>query len=62
MNATMEMPSKAATAADLLELSFLLPAWQVHALADSAEAQGISIGQLLRSVISQLTRTQQSMN
>ena len=47
---------------EMLELSVLLPTWQVHALADAAEAQGVSIGQMLRSVISQIARPRQSAN
>jgi hypothetical protein len=64
MNATLEMPLKPniGIGPELLELSVLLPTWQVHALADAAEAQGVSIGQMLRSVISQITRAQQSAN
>lgn len=36
---------------ELLEMSLLLPAWQVAALDDLARSQGLTIGQMLRRVI-----------
>jgi hypothetical protein len=41
---------------DLLELALLLPRWQVLALEELAKSRGVSIGQMLRRLISELLR------
>ena len=46
---------------DLLELALLLPRWQVLALEELAKSRGVSIGQMLRRLISELLR-EQGMN
>ncbi len=38
---------------EVAELPLLLPAWQVNALEQAAQAQGVTVGQLLRQVVSQ---------
>lgn len=34
------------------ELSLLLPSWQIQALAEAAEAQGLTVAQYLRRLVS----------
>ncbi len=46
---------------EVAELSLLLPAWQIAALEQAAEAQGITVGQLLRRVVNR-TLTQLSLH
>jgi len=41
---------------DLLELALLLPRWQVLALEELAKSRGVSIGQMLRRLITELLR------
>ena len=36
---------------DFLELSLLLPSWQLFALDDLARSRGLNVGQLLRRLI-----------
>jgi hypothetical protein len=36
---------------EVTELSLLLPAWQIGALEQAAQAEGITVGQLLRRSI-----------
>ena len=36
---------------EMAELSLLLPAWQVSALEQAAQAEGITVGQLLRRLV-----------
>ena len=43
---------------EVTELSLLLPAWQIGALEQAAQAEGITVGQLLRRSINR-TLTQQ---
>lgn len=43
-----------ATDADYLELSLLLPRWQVFALDDLARSRGQNIGQMMRRLIGDL--------
>jgi hypothetical protein len=47
--------------ADVTELSLLLPAWQVSALEEAAQAEGITVAQLLRRVVNK-TLVQLSLN
>ncbi len=42
------------TDADYLELSLLLPRWQVFALDDLARSRGQNIGQMMRRLIGDL--------
>jgi hypothetical protein len=37
--------------AEVTELSLLLPVWQVSALEQAAEAEGITVAQLLRRIV-----------
>jgi hypothetical protein len=37
---------------EVMELSLLVPAWQVAALEQAAQAEGVTVAQLLRRVIS----------
>lgn len=39
---------------ELMELSLLLPSWQVTALDSLAKTQGLSIGQMIRRTITTL--------
>lgn len=41
---------------DFLELSLLLPSWQLNALGDLAERNGMNVGQLLRRLIGNMLR------
>jgi hypothetical protein len=43
--------SKTMSESDFLELSLLLPRWQLHGLAEVAERRGMNVGQLLRRLI-----------
>ena len=36
---------------DVAELSLLIPAWQIGALEQAAEAEGITVAQLLRRAV-----------
>jgi len=56
-----ETPLLDALDCEVAELSLLLPAWQVGALEEAAEAEGITVGQLLRRVV-QRTLTQRSLH
>lgn len=54
-NATLELPKpRRSGLPEMSELSLLLPAWQVRELADVADARGMTVGQLMRSVIQQM--------
>jgi hypothetical protein len=44
------------TASEFVEMSMVLPTWQMNALADLAARQGMTIGQLLRRSITRLVR------
>lgn len=50
MNSSSPAPAVAAEP-DFLELSLLLPRWQLCALNDLAQQRGLSVGQLLRRLI-----------
>ena len=39
---------------EMAELSLLLPSWQMRELADAADAQGMTVGQFMRSFIQQM--------
>src|SRR5438309_10728714 len=47
---------RGATEPEFIEMSMHLPAWQIEALANLAERQGLTIGQLLRRWIARLVR------
>jgi hypothetical protein len=47
--------------AEVTELSLLLPAWQVDALEQAAQAEGITVAQLLRRVVNK-TLVQMSLH
>lgn len=53
-NATFEMPPRRPVAAEMAELSLLLPAWQIRELADVADARGMTVGQFMRGFIQQM--------
>jgi hypothetical protein len=38
---------------DVEELAFLLPSWQVTALAEVAESQGLTVAQFMRRLVNQ---------
>ena len=40
--------------AEIVELALLLPAWQAQALANAASQRGMTAGQMLRRVISDI--------
>jgi hypothetical protein len=44
-------PDLGAADADIVEVSFLLPGWQVAALEATAHAQGLTTGQMTRRLI-----------
>ena len=46
---------------DVAELSLLLPAWQVGALEQAAQAEGITVAQLLRRTVNR-TIAQMTLN
>ena len=46
---------------EVTELSLLLPVWQIDALDQAAQAEGITVAQLLRRVINK-TLTQAPLN
>ena len=46
-NATRRAPDES----DVAELSLLVPAWQIGALEQAAEAEGITVAQLLRRAV-----------
>ena len=50
----------AMTAPEFVEMSMVLPTWQMEALAELAARQQISIGQLLRGCIARLVREAES--
>jgi hypothetical protein len=52
--------SSARTESEFVEMSMVLPAWQMEALATLAASQEISIGQLLRRAIARLVRDVES--
>ena len=41
---------------DMAELSLLVPAWQIQAVAEEAQQQGVSPGQFLRQLLQQALR------
>ncbi len=43
---------------DVVELPLLLPRWQVDALEEAANEQGMTTGQMIRRVISSMFRPQ----
>ena len=53
MNADRNVLDAAPAEAEVAELSLLLPRWQAIALQEEASERGLSIGQLLRRLISQ---------
>jgi hypothetical protein len=42
---------------EMAELSLLLPSWQMRELADTADAKGITVGQLMRGFIQQVLQS-----
>ena len=48
------------TEPEFVEMSMVLPSWQMDALSQMAESQHISIGQLLRGCITRLVRDRES--
>jgi hypothetical protein len=46
-NATRRSPDES----EVAELSLLVPAWQISALEQAAEAEGITVAQLLRRAV-----------
>lgn len=42
---------------DVIELSLLLPRWQVDALEDAANQRGMTTGQMIRKVIGEMLQT-----
>ncbi len=46
---------------EVAELSLLLPSWQIGALEQAAEAEGITVAQLLRRAVSR-TLTQMNLH
>ena len=46
-NATRRFPDES----EVAELSLLVPAWQISALEQAAEAEGITVAQLLRRAV-----------
>ena len=49
---------KLSSDSDVVELPLLLPRWQVDALEEAANRQGMTTGQMIRRVISNLFRPQ----
>ena len=49
---------KLSSDSDVVELPLLLPRWQVDALEEAANQQGMTTGQMIRRVISNLFRPQ----
>jgi len=41
----------------MAELSLLLPSWQMRELADTADARGMTVGQLMRGFIQQVLQS-----
>lgn len=50
----VECPPAISREADILELSVLLPRWQVYALDDLAQSRGMNVGQMMRRLIGNL--------
>jgi hypothetical protein len=42
---------------EMAELSLLLPSWQMRELADTADAKGLTVGQLMRGLIQQVLQS-----
>lgn len=49
---------KLSSDSDVVELPLLLPRWQVDALEEAANQQGMTTGQMIRRVISNMFRPQ----
>ncbi len=47
---------------EMAELSLLLPTWQMQKLADLAQAQGVSVGEYLRDLITNMMPMQSAPN
>ena len=54
LNGTMETALLRKKPSEMAELSLLLPTWQMRELADAADAQGMTVGQLMRGLIKQI--------
>jgi len=54
MTKRIEHPEVAPMDAEIVELALLLPAWQAQALANAASQRGMTAGQMLRRVISDI--------
>jgi hypothetical protein len=56
MNArtTVDAPIRRGFVPEMAELSLLLPTWQMQKLADLAQAQGVSVGEYLRDLITNM--------
>ena len=50
-NCFEKAPAVATRDSEVTELSLLLPSWQVGALEQAAQAEGITVGQLLRRAV-----------
>jgi hypothetical protein len=48
-----KMPGTFSVAEEVEELALLLPSWQVMALAEAAESEGLTVAQLMRRLINQ---------
>ena len=48
-----KMESLSYPAEDVEELTLLLPGWQVMALAEAAETEGITVAQFMRRLVNQ---------
>lgn len=55
------LPNDSRAAAEVVELSLLLPRWQVIALESAARQQGITTGQMIRRAIAQMIPDEASM-
>ena len=56
MNArtAVDAPIRRGFLPEMAELSLLLPTWQMQKLADLAQAQGVSVGEYLRDLITNM--------
>jgi hypothetical protein len=54
VTATMETALMRRPPTEMAELSLLLPSWQMRELADTADARGMTVGQLMRTFIQQI--------
>jgi hypothetical protein len=57
MVGTSETPRIPPLVEEIEELSLLLPSWQVMALAERAESQGLTVAQFMRGLVNQALLT-----